>query len=67
MGRRANALRAFSGKAWGANTSDLRAMYLAYIRACADYAAAGWLAGVAPASLERRWLSDRHAGSSPVA
>ena len=51
MGR-CNALRAVSGKAWGANTCDLRSLYLAYIRACAEYAAAGWMPGVAPANLE---------------
>ena len=67
MGRRANALRAVSGKAWGANTSDLRALYLAYIRACADYAAAGWMPGVAP-NLEHLEVSQyRHAGPSPAA
>ena len=43
MGKRSNALRAVSGKACGANTSDLRSLYVAYIRACTDYAAAGWI------------------------
>ena len=52
MGRRANTLRAVSGKAWGANTSDFRALHLAYIRACTDYATACWMPGVAPANLE---------------
>ena len=61
MGRRSNALRAVSGKAWGANTGDLRALYLAYIRACADYAAAGWMPGVAPANLEHLEVAQRQA------
>ena len=61
MGKRSNALRAVSGKAWGANTSDLRSLYLAYIRACADYAAAGWMPGVAPANLEHLEVAQRQA------
>ena len=67
MVKRFNALRAVSGKAWGANTSDLRALYLAYIRACADYAAAGWMPGAAPANSIWRWPSARRAGLSPAA
>ena len=40
----------------GANTSDLKALYLAYTRACADYAA-----GVPPASLEHLEVAQRRA------
>ena len=61
MGRRANALRTVNGKACGVNTSDLKALYLAYIRACADYPAAGWMPGVAPANLEHLEVAQRQA------
>ena len=61
MGRRSNAIRAVSGKAWAANTSDLKSLYLACIRACADYAAAGWMPGVAPANLEHLEVAQHQA------
>ena len=61
MVRRCNALRAVGGKAWGASTTDLRSLYLAYIRACADYAAAGWMPGVASTTLEQLEVAQRQA------
>ena len=35
LGKRSNAPRAVSRKAWGGNTGHLGALYLTYIRACA--------------------------------
>lgn len=61
VARRCNALRAVSRKAWGANTTDLRALYVAYMRACAEYAAAGWMSGVVPVKLERLEVVQRQA------
>ena len=46
-------MRALSGKTWGAATSDLRMVYTAFIRSCAEHAAAGWMPATAPSNRER--------------
>lgn len=61
MKRRSHALRSLSGKSWGAAASDLRTIYLAFIRSCADYAAGGWMAGVAASNLEQLEVAQRQA------
>ena len=59
MARRTNAMRAISGKTWGAATSDLRTLYTAFVRSCAEYAAAGWMTGAAPSNLEHLEIAQR--------
>ena len=52
-------MRAMSGKTWGAATSDLRTLYTAFVRSCAEYAAAGWMTGAAPSNLEHLEIAQR--------
>ena len=59
MARRTNTMRALSGKSWGAAASDLRTVYTAFIRSCAEYAAAGWMPGTAPSNLEHLEIAQR--------
>ena len=60
MKSRSTALQALSGKTWGASGSDLRTVYIAFIRSCAEYAAAGWMPGVADTNLEQLEVAQRH-------
>lgn len=45
-------LRAISGTTWGCAASDLRSAYMAFSRACADYAAGAWMPGASATTLE---------------
>ena len=61
MKSRNNVLRAISGTSWGCSTSDLRSVYLAFSRACADYAAGAWMPGISDTNLEDLEIAQRHA------
>ena len=61
MKQRTNALRALSGKTWGSAASDLRTVYVGFIRSCAEYAAAGWMPGAAKSNLELVEVAQRDA------
>ena len=62
MGMRANALRAVSGKAWGANTS-ISGQFTWPIsgRVPTMPLPTGWMPGVAPANLEHLKVAQRRA------
>ena len=59
MAKRTNTMRALSGKTWGSATSNLRTVYTAFVRSCAEYAAAGWMPGMAPSNLEHLEVAQR--------
>jgi ribonuclease HI len=61
MKKRMNILRAASGTSWGADASDLRTVYIAYIQSCAEYGAAAWMPGTARKNLDRLEIAQRQA------
>ena len=61
MKARNNVLRAISGTTWGCAASDLRSAYMAFSRACADYAAGAWMPGVSATTLESLEVAQRQA------
>ncbi|XP_043220534.1 uncharacterized protein LOC122380949 [Amphibalanus amphitrite] len=61
MLQRNNVLRAISGTTWGCSPSDLRSTYLAFSRACADYAAGAWMPGLSESGLRELEMVQRQA------
>ena len=61
MKARNNVLRAISGTTWGCAASHLRSAYMAFSRACADYAAGAWMPGVSATTLEALEVAQRQA------
>ncbi|XP_043194729.1 uncharacterized protein LOC122366479 [Amphibalanus amphitrite] len=61
MLQRNNVLRAISGTTWGCSPSDLRSTYLAFSRACADYAAGAWMPGLSESGLRELETVQRQA------
>ena len=61
MKSRNNVLRAISGTTWGCAPSDLRSIYVAFSRACADYAAGAWLPGASRTSVGELEVVQRQA------
>ena len=61
MKSRNNVLRAISGTTWGCKASDLRSTYMAFSRACADYAAGAWMPALSKTSLEKLEVAQRQA------
>ncbi|KAF0286925.1 Sialidase [Amphibalanus amphitrite] len=59
--QRNNVLRAISGTTWGCSPSDLRSTYLAFSRACADYAAGAWMPGLSESGLRELETVQRQA------
>jgi hypothetical protein len=61
MQRRIPVLRALSGKAWGCAAGDLRSVYVAYVRSCAEYGGAAWLPMAAPTNIDKLEVQQRAA------
>ena len=61
MKQRNNVLRAISGTKWGCAPSDLRAVYMAFSRAVADYAAGAWMPGESASSIKGLDVAQRQA------
>ena len=61
MKQRNNVLRAISETKWGSAPSDLRAVYMAFSRAVADYAAGAWMPGASATSIKNLDVAQRQA------
>ena len=46
-------MQTLKGKTWGQNRSDLRIVYLTYIRSCIDYCCAAWAPSTSKTSLDK--------------
>jgi ribonuclease HI len=51
MRKRTTILRSLAGKDWGLQATDLRQLYVAFVRSCVDYGGAAWMASAAKTNL----------------